>query len=234
MTLVGLFKSKREVTAVKKYNASKKLVLLCTGIVGINLLLMITHFSDAEVIIVAIVAIFYFLLFWVLPAKVFMDGIEQRKRMNLLFWFLTVFLHVLAVEVWCLIIVTTSGTPYGADCSFAIVLLVMSPLLCVPVIHPVMIFWNMDQSVVADAESETPATQEIPKITLSGRNDPPSYNEVEGMDLPSYEELRTKRLKIGSNVIIVDENLKVSSFSTNESPPDGLVRPLSNHSVINN
>merc|ERR1711915_788133 len=41
----------------------------------------------------------------------------------------------------------------------------------------------------------------------------PSYSEVDNMGLPSYEELGTARVQIGSSVIVMDKSLNISAFT---------------------
>merc|ERR1711915_82775 len=41
----------------------------------------------------------------------------------------------------------------------------------------------------------------------------PSYSEVDNMALPSYEELGTARVQIGSNVLVMDKSLNISAFT---------------------
>jgi len=41
----------------------------------------------------------------------------------------------------------------------------------------------------------------------------PSYSEVDNMGLPSYEELGTARVQIGSSVIVMDKSLNISTFT---------------------
>ena len=53
---------------------------------------------------------------------------------------------------------------------------------------------------------------DIHEVMEPGENDLPSYSELEGMDLPTYADLGTKRVQIGSNVIVLDKNLHVSTF----------------------
>jgi hypothetical protein len=54
----------------------------------------------------------------------------------------------------------------------------------------------------------------IPEVTEYEDNELPSYKEVEDLDLPSYEDLGTKRVRIGTNVIVVDKDFQVSTFKT--------------------
>ena len=55
---------------------------------------------------------------------------------------------------------------------------------------------------------------DIPEETDYGDTELPSYREVEELDLPSYEDLGTKRVQIGTNVIVVDKDFQVSTFKT--------------------
>jgi hypothetical protein len=55
---------------------------------------------------------------------------------------------------------------------------------------------------------------DIPEVTVYGDTELPSYREVEELDLPSYEDLGTKRMQIARNVIVVDRDFQVSTFKT--------------------
>ena len=57
-------------------------------------------------------------------------------------------------------------------------------------------------------------TEDITESVNHIENKIPSYTEVEDMDLPSYEDLGTKRLQIGFNVIVMDKNMHVTTFNS--------------------
>ena len=254
-------------------------------------------------------------MFWVLPAISYREGLEKREGGKLVWWCLTVFVHVLGMDLSCVMIIynhiTSPYLHFDTTCIVAIVLLVITPLFLVPLFLPVIVYLHMDKDVMviqsrqvqrpprrhherlshphlmaqeraptntptptipADdailsnllvlarshyssvldssvslvaniwenvsvtdntentqimemgnsgpSEAEEPREDvgwemmDIPEVTDYGDNELPSYREVEDLDLPSYEDLGTKRLKIGTNVIVVDKDFQVSTFKT--------------------
>ena len=65
-------------------------------------------------------------------------------------------------------------------------------------------------SLRTEPEINRPADEE----TTNGENELPSSSKVKDTDLPTYEKLGTKRMQIGTKVIVVDKDFQVSTFSS--------------------
>ena len=60
-------------------------------------------------------------------------------------------------------------------------------------------------------------TEDKHEMIEFGENALPSYNELEDMDIPTYEDLGTKWIQLGSNVFVMDKNFDVSTFKSSSN-----------------
>ena len=203
-----LLPPKRNTKVKKRYNASKKLVLLSLFVAGLSCSLMTMHAMNMELMMASMC---YYFLFWVFPATIFIVGLFKRERKKLLVWIFTVGFHFLIIFTYSLYTVTTSLNK--SDEILAITLLALSPLLIVPLINPLMIFFTMKKRLQHEARE---AAIEL-ESGETGELELPSYSELEAAELPMYKDLGAKQLRLGSRVILVDKNLKLSTFKMRPS-----------------
>ena len=144
-----VFQHQRGVILGRRENLSEKLVIFCCTIVGLFISLVCICNPQFDIILCILT---YFFVFWVLPAISYVEGLEKRKEGKLVWWCLTVFVHVLGMDFSCVMIIynhiTSPYLHFDTTCIVAIVLLVITPLFLVPLFLPVIVYLHMDKDVM--------------------------------------------------------------------------------------
>ena len=108
--MLRVFQHQRGVILGRRENLSEKLVIFYCTIVGLFLSLVCICNLQFDSILCILT---YFLVFWVLPAISYVEGLEKRKEGKLVWWCLTVFVHVLGMDFSSVMIIYNHITsPY--------------------------------------------------------------------------------------------------------------------------
>ena len=191
----------------KSERQSGLLVTFLTILVGVLILIFfITADSEANTMLGWMI---YYFVFWNLPMQDYKLGLAKRKEKHLLSWIFLCGFHLLFLEAFCIKMICKglSRRDRFPPLYFLAVLALPLPVLVLSL--PVKVYLNMSKSVLERLPNNTtivvrnsppveiprhrPArtTTESIKKRKKERDEvpPPSYSEVENMDLPSYSEL---------------------------------------------
>jgi len=217
---------------VRRGDISSKLVAFCTIAVGI-LTLSFTLFRGYEIFSAAVV---YFIVCWLFPAGYYIQGIDERNESKLLWWIISVSFHLVGMVIFCVIVLNPhTESDIKMNHTLATALLCLLPVFLIPVLLPALVYANMRKNLQAVLITGRPVVRSPRVISSSdiitasmssvsrdmgstsnrrGREDepPPTYEEAHDANLPSYEDLETRRISIGKNVVVVDKDFQVSSF----------------------
>merc|ERR1719367_487660 len=151
----------------------------------------------------------YYFVFWLLPMQDYKLGLAKQEGKHLLSWIFLCGFHLLFLDAYCTRIICKA---LGSHSRFPPHLLLAVAALPLPILVlaiPIKVYLDMtrrpqlvfDRPGMARRSFGNPSTSAGTSSGANAKRDPlppPSYSEVEGLDLPDYRDLE-----------FADENFKL-------------------------
>jgi len=161
-------------TPRRREKISKVFVIVCCLIVCCILLVVCVLNPSYQVLLMAAT---YYALAWAVPAILYMQGVQNRKKLRLLLWCLSIFIQTLCMLVTCVMILYNHSNSeylsFDTTCVLAVILLVLTPVFLASLFFPVSIFLSMGKvATVNNQEEQRPASRRVSRQAPSPQERP--------------------------------------------------------------
>ena len=143
----------------------------------------------------------YFVVFWLIPAMLYVDGLKKRRSARLAMWCFNLFIHMIALMFSSVMVLynhlTTSYLYFDNYCVVATIFLVLTPLWLAPFFLSVLVYVYMDKKNIMNRPPES--------VIFLNENGNECAN-IDGIQSNVHEEADEALNENGTNEEAIGEN----------------------------